>query len=186
MNDTLSLANADVVDLTQTIGLATAVWPGDGSVEVTTTADVRDDGYFARRIAMPEHLGTHVDAPAHVVEGGATVDDIASRRLVRPAVVIDARASVGDDPDAAVGVDVVLAFEARHGSIARGDVVLIRTGWDRHVGDPASYIGIDEARCPGLDIPAARHLITRGVVGIGIDTLSVWRSDGARSFPFIV
>lgn len=173
MAEPFDLSWAAIIDLTQRIGPRTPTWPGDGEVEVEVTATVPDDGYLARRVTMPEHVATHVDAPAHVPHGAGTVDDIPPGRLVRPAAVIDVRHVVGDDPDAVIGVDAIAESESVHGVLEIGDVVLIRTGWDRHADDAAAYIGAGEARCPGLDLAAAEHLIRRGVVGIGIDTLSV-------------
>ncbi len=172
----------EIVDITQSIDATTATWPGEDAAYATTTAVIDADGYFARRVDMPEHVGTHVDAPGHMIPGAVTVDEIPPDRLVRPVAVIDARDVVGADPDAVVGIDVVERSEARHGRIESGDAVLIRTGWDRHVGTADAYIGTDAPRCPGIDTEAAALLVRRGVVGIGIDTMSVERGD-SPDFP---
>jgi len=166
-----ALEGAEIVDLTQTISEATPMWPGSRPVHLPTT--LADDGCFMRDIALPEHTGTHVDAPAHFVDGGAAVGEIPARDLVRPLVVADVRDVVGDDADAAVGADALRAIERRDGRIAPGVVVVVRTGWDRHIDDPRRYIGGAAARCPGIDVDAAELLVDRGVTAVGIDTLGI-------------
>ena len=50
---------------------------------------------------------------------------------------------------------------------ARGDVVLVHTGWMSIMeSDPATYLG----KQPGLNAEAARYLAELGVVAIGSDT----------------
>lgn len=178
----MDLARATIVDLTQPWGPVTATWPGDGPIHVTTTATVADDGYFARRLDGPEHAGTHLDAPAHFLTTGRSAVEIPVTDLIRPLVVIDVADRIGDDPDAEVGVDAIRAAEDRDGPIAAGDIVVIHTGWDRHVTDPERYIGRTHPRCPGIDLAAAEHLVDRGIVGLGIDTMSVERG-GSPDFP---
>ncbi len=175
----MDLTTARIVDLTQPLGPSTAVWPGEIPVRLVTTATVGEDGWFARDLTTPEHAGTHVDAPAHITAGTATVDLLPPARLVRPVVMIDASAHVGDRPDAVVGADVIRADESARGRVASGDVVLVRTGWDRHLADIERYVGTRRARCPGIDAGAAELLVRRGVAGIGIDTMSVERGADA-------
>src|SRR5580658_9070159 len=58
--------------------------------QARTVASIEKDGYFAREISLPEHFGTHLDAPAHFVAGLWTVDQIPVERLLEPLVVVDA------------------------------------------------------------------------------------------------
>jgi len=171
------LTDADIIDLTQPLGPATPPWPGGVAVTATVTGSHDPDGYYARRVALDEHIGTHFDAPAHFAPGGATVESIPAGRLVRPAVVVDVADACDGDDDHAVTVAELEAHEAVHGPIPAGCAVLVRTGWDRHRGDPARYV--TALRFPGLHVDAARLLVDRGVVGIGIDTLSVDRGCDA-------
>lgn len=162
-----------VIDLSQPLSPATTPFPGMEAMRAETQATVAAEGYFLRRIDIGEHYGTHFDAPAHFHEGGATVEGIAAERLVRPARLVDVSARCADDPDYALTADDVLAMEARHGDLEPGDALVVRTGWDRHLGDPARYVG--DLRFPGVGIDAAELAIERGVDGIAIDTLSVDR-----------
>jgi kynurenine formamidase len=161
------------VDLTQPLGPATVLWPGSRPFAAHVAAAHDTDGLYHRDLDVPEHAGTHLDAPSHFAPGGAHVADIPLADLVRPAVVLDVRDLVGDDPRFTLGADRIARIEARDGRIPAGSAVLVCTGWDRHVGDAARYIGTPGPACPGIGPDAARLLVERGVAGIGIDTLGV-------------
>lgn len=170
-----ALAPEKLVDLTQPLGQATVLWPGSQPFTAVVEGTHERDGGYWRHLSLPEHAGTHLDAPAHFAAGGLTVDQLELARLVRPAVVLDVRDAVGDDRDAAVPSTAIEAIEARDGVVPAGTVALVRTGWDRHLADPLAYAHDEtgQARMPGLAADAAALLVDRGVVGIGIDTLSI-------------
>ncbi len=167
------LSGDRLVDLTQPLGPATVLWPGSRPFAAHVRGTVVADGHYLRDLEVPEHAGTHLDAPSHFADGGVHVDAIPVERLVRPAVVLDVRDLVGDDARFALSADEVRAIEARQGAIAPGCVVLVHTGWDRFLGDPARYIGDLAPSCPGIAVDVAELLVARGAVGIGIDTLGV-------------
>lgn len=92
-------------DISVAIGPDLGVWPGDPPTAIERVCDVAaGDGYTLTRLSLSAHLGTHVDAPAHFVAGGATVDGLDLGTLIGPAVVVDLRhvAAIGaGDLDAA-------------------------------------------------------------------------------------
>lgn len=167
------LAPERLVDLTQPLGPQTTLWPGSRPYRATTNSTIAADGYYIRDLDIPEHAGTHLDAPSHFIDGGAHVADLRVERLVRPAVVVDVADHVQDDASFVVGADLLRAAEDHDGVIAAGSVVLIRTGWDRFVADSARYLGSPGPACPGIGVDAARLLVARGVVGVGIDSLGI-------------
>lgn len=168
------LAPDRLVDLTQPLGPDTALWPGSQAFAATTTIDHDTHEAYARDLALPEHAGTHIDAPAHFAREGATADRLTLAGLVRPAVRLDVRELVGDDAAFAIGAADIEAIEATAGVIPAGTVALVHTGWDRFLGDPVRYAGGgDPPAFPGLAADAAQLLVDRGVAGIGIDTLGV-------------
>jgi kynurenine formamidase len=145
---------------------------------------MKDDGVYDRDLALPEHVGTHLDAPAHFDARGAFAHELPAERLVVPARVVDVRADVGDDPDVAIEPSAVAAHEGAHGRLDPGEAVLFRTGWERHLHDHERYVGPAEGppRFPGLAPATAGLLIERGVAGIGIDTLGV-DPGAAEGYP---
>jgi kynurenine formamidase len=67
-------------------------------------------------------------------------------------------------------------WEALHGRILAGAIVLLRTGWGSRWPDPARYRNMDAKgvmHFPGYSVEAAKLLVERGAIGLGIDTLSV-------------
>jgi kynurenine formamidase len=166
-----------VVDMTYAINGKLPAWPGDGrTFEAKVEATPEKDGYFARSFWTLEHYGTHLDAPAHFPPGKEYLDQIPVEHLFAPAVVIDVREEASKDPDYRLRVMRVEKWEALHGRIPAGAVVLLRTGWASRWPDQARYRNMDAAgvmHFPGFSVEAARLLIERGAVGLGIDTLSI-------------
>jgi kynurenine formamidase len=192
----LEFADYRMVDLSHSYDENTLYWPTSPTqFEKQTLANGKtsdsDGGYFysSYAICTPEHGGTHIDAPVHFAEGGLSVDRIAPNRLIGPAVVIDVSAQAARDRNYRVSADDILAFEKRHGEIAAGTIVLVRTDWSRRWPDARDYLGDDtpgdasQLQFPGYGAEATRLLTeVRGVAMIGIDTASI---DYGKSKDFI-
>jgi kynurenine formamidase len=176
-----------VLDLSHAVSDALPQWPGDvKSFEARTDCTIERDGFFARSFWMLEHYGTHVDAPAHFISGGMTVEAIPAQRLFGPAVVFDVRDSTAGNPDYELDAGRVAAWETAHDSVRRGAIVLLRTGWAARWPDAARYRNQDAAgtmHFPGFGPDAVRVLLERQVSGIGCDTMSV---DPGRSRDYPV
>ncbi|HLQ56539.1 MAG TPA: cyclase family protein [Streptosporangiaceae bacterium] len=146
-----------IIDLTQPMANGMPVMPGISPPRFRDTADVRTDGYAMSEYAFVNHTGTHVDAPAHQIAGGATLDDIPLRRLVTDAVTIDLSAH----PPGPVG----LAGLERHlPEVRANDIVLFSSGNAANWGTDAYWHGWCYP-----DAPAAQALIGRGISGVGFD-----------------
>jgi len=166
-----------IVDMTYAINGKLPAWPGDEKTfEAQIVATPEKDGYLARSFWMLEHYGTHMDAPAHFPPGKFTLDQIPVAHFFGPAVVIDVREETSRDPDYRLSTARVEKWEAAHGRIPSGAVVMIRTGWASRWPDQARYRNMDENKVmhfPGFSVESAKLLVARGVVGLGIDTLSI-------------
>jgi kynurenine formamidase len=174
-----------VVDLTQPLDSATVMWPGAPAPVAETILTVAHDGFYNRKITFVEHTGTHFDAPCHMVEGMATVDQIPADRLVRPLAVIDISAEIAGDPDGILTLEHVRSFEARNGRIPDGAAVFVRTGWEDFNTDPVRYANHGgPLRFPGFGPEAARFLVDeRKAAGLGTDTLGI---DPGIATDFVV
>lgn len=190
----VDLSRLDLVELTHPLGDETLYWPTSPSrFQFSRLSAGRTPGgwyYEASAFSAPEHGGTHLDAPIHFHEGGATVDQIALSRLIAPAVVIDVSTSAATDPDYRLSVEDVRAFEARHGRIAEGTIVLLRTGWASRWPDARRYLGDDtpneagNLHFPSYGADAARLLVEeRRVAALGADVASI---DYGPSADFMV
>ena len=164
------------VDLTHPLRSGVPFFPGGVPYDVAEVALHETDGYHARRFSMGEHTGTHVDAPSHFHPDGWTIDAIPFGRLNAPLVVVDVRPLVRQAWDHAVTAEEIAEFERARGRIPAGSFVAILTGWSNFWADPERYRNPSRdgvMRFPGLDPSAARLLVDRGVVGVGIDALSI-------------
>jgi kynurenine formamidase len=174
-----------VVDLTQPLGPETVMWPGSSPFAAEVRADHRTSGAYARDLHLPEHSGTHLDAPSHFAPDGNHVADIPPERLVVPCAVIDVRDRCREDAAFTLEREDVELAEARDGRIGPGSAVLLWTGWEEHRDRPDRYLGgasAAELAFPGFGPGAAAALIERDVAGLGIDTLGI-DPGHARDFP---
>ncbi len=74
-----------LIDVTQPVFERMPVWPGDPPVLV---AAVSDGLPLVSGLSMSCHAGTHVDAPAHFLAGGAGVDVLPLDVLIGPVWVV--------------------------------------------------------------------------------------------------
>ena len=155
-----------VIDVTVGIEHGGLVWPGDPPVEIEPwTLVSRGDEANVSALRLGSHTGTHVDPPAHLLDGAPAVDRLPLDVLVGPASVLDLRGLAGP-------------VEARHleaefpdGPVAR---VLLRTDnserWrGRPAAVPETFVTLGDG--------AARWLVGRGVRLVGFDALSVDAMD---------
>lgn len=187
-------AGATIVDLSHAFDSDTVFWPSEaeGFVLDPVFHGRTEGGYWyeANRFRSAEHGGTHLDAPVHFGEGRRAVDAIPPAQLAGPGIRVDVSEACADDPDHAVTAAELTAFEAAHGRIPDGAIVLIHTGWSRFWPDRERYLGhagrgpeaVAALRFPGLSAEAARWLAEeRRVRAVGIDTASL---DPGRSTRF--
>lgn len=168
-----------VVDLTHTINAQNPPYELSSKppYQTKTVATVEKDKYFARTISLPEHYGTHLDAPAHFFNGLWTVDQIPPERLVASLVVMDVSANAAKNPDYLISVEDIAKWEQAHGQIPLNSVVMTRTGWDTRWNSIKDYRNADAKgvmHFPGYSQEAAKFLVEgRDALALGIDTLSI-------------
>lgn len=190
----LDLSRVRLVDLTHAFDAQTLYWPtAPSTFELKRLHHGRTDAgffYAANAFCAPEHGGTHMDAPVHFAEGRAGADEVPLAQLVAPGVVVDVAAKAGADADYRLTAEDVRAWEAKHGVIAAGTIVLLRTGWGARWPDKKRYLGDDtpgdasKLRFPSYGKEAAQLLVLeRRVAALGVDTASI---DHGPSQDFVV
>jgi kynurenine formamidase len=159
---------------------------------------VRPDGGSAANdlVVTGTHVGTHIDALAHVshqgrLHGGADarqagqggrylehgVHTIAP--MICRGVLLDVPAALGTaacEPGYEITpADLAAACARQRTEVGRGDVTLIRSGWGRRFDEgAASYLG-QATGVPGVGEAGARWLAGRGVLAAGADTIAFER-----------
>jgi arylformamidase len=169
-----------IVDLTQSMTNGMPVMEGITPPTFHDLAEVAADGYAMSQYTFINHTGTHVDAPAHQIAGGATLDDIPLGRLVTEALTINLTAH----QPGPVGLAVLGSILPE---IRRNDIVLLNSGNAANWGTDAYWHGWCYP-----DAAAAAALVEAGVSGVGFDGPSadpvdstdyelhhVWLSGGA-------
>jgi kynurenine formamidase len=177
-----ALAGLRLVDLSQPLHPAIPYWPGEGygPFHYTPINVLERDGKAAGVFEMPEHMGTHVDAPNHFVASPVSIDRIPLDRLIRPAMVFDIAARAAVDPAALLEVQDIGRWEERWGRVPADCVALVRSGWASRWGDAEAFR--NQLRFPAVSEAAARALVLeRGVAGIGVDTLSADNGEAPQS-----
>ena len=164
--------------------------------------------YQTAWLALDEHCGTHFDAAVHFIPppdsglphagelGLETGDKVELGRLMGPAAVIDATELTGTgvggvSPEIEPGL--IERWEAEHGRLRAGEVVLFRTDYDelyRPMPEGSAYaldpfVRQQGSGWPTPGIPALELLLDRGVRVVGLDGVSVGSSHaGAPPHQF--
>ena len=154
-----------IYDISLTITPTLPVWTGDPPVRLFQPSHLeRGDICTITRIDISAHTGTHLDAPAHFIRGGAGVETLDLETLIGPALVVDASGQ------GHLTADVLDALIIPPGV----ERLLLRTGnsalWQR--GETAfaeDFIAIAPS--------GAAWLVDHGVKLVGIDYLSVGPFD---------
>jgi len=187
------IAPDKLVDMTYTFGPDTIYWPTAESFSMQRVAYGRTPAgywYAANNICLAEHGGTHMDAPIHFAENGRAADAVPLASCIGPAVVVDVRAHAAADRDYRLTVDDLTTWEAAHGRIPAGAIVVMWSGWGQYWGDKLRYLGTDQPgdvphlHFPGFSQAAAEFLVhQRDIAAVGIDTASM---DYGQSTDFVV
>lgn len=162
-----------VVDLSQPISVETQVFPAYPKPITIKWARIDVHGFEAEVIHMATHTSTHVDAPAHMLAGGAHVDQLPVERFILNAVAIDMSHK---KPKELITADDLVSALARIRFDA-GYALLIHTGFERKTRSP-SYL----TEHPGLSGNAASQIAELRFTLVGVDTPNLDHPDNP-AFP---
>ncbi len=154
-----------IIDLTHPLTDAQDTYPStppSPAVEIRQHTNIAQSGYNLTRLAFGSHQGTHMDAPAHFLKDGTTVDKIVLDRFYGPARRVDLAPSRPIKPGSAITIEMLKPHRA---AFTPGARVIYRTGWDRHWGKKNYFQAY-----PSLTMDAVRWIVDRGIVVLGMDT----------------
>lgn len=168
-----NLNDFQFIDMTHTLSADVPHWGLDvgfkyNARNIQNVESASNVKFRVQRLEMSSGIGTHMDAPAHCYENATAIADIPLSSLITACKVIDVAHKAHDTYS--VSEEDILAFEMIYGAIPSNNFVIIYTGWDKRWTQPEKYR--NEKIFPHLSIEAARLLLERNIVGLGIDTLS--------------
>ena len=150
---------SNILDITFPLTPELTVWPGDTLTAVSTVKEVgKDARSMVSRLTMSSHAGTHVDAPAHFVEGGKSVESLSLDALMGECRVVE----VSDNEITAGVIDAVDLPD-------RVERVLFKTTNSRRFSGAEPFF----KDYVGVTLCGAERLVDMGVKLIGLDYLSV-------------
>ncbi len=136
------------LDLTMPLDEKTPVYPDAPKQEIVQVATIEEDGWNEKRLTINSHIGTHIDAPSHMIEGGKTLSDFSLDTFIGDAVVLSL-----ENPDLTL--------------ITKGDIVFFHTRHTEKAYDPDFF-----TNNPVLSTELAQNLVDLGVKIVGIDSFS--------------
>lgn len=165
-----TLTTYRLIDLSYPFHEGMPVYPGDEPVSIHRKTSVAADGYASSAIRFSTHVGTHVDAPAHMLPHGEGIGSMDLARFFASACILDCTTCSGR-------IDVA-HIEPYMERISTAAILILKTGWDSRWGNPSYFRGY-----PVLDREAATLLAQSRLSAVGIDAPSF---DAAENDAFPV
>jgi len=176
-----ALKGAKYVDLTHTITPNIPVWAGfadstfaparagsdtEGFAKKGDVYTYEKHGFEATEYALrTDQLGTQLDPPAHWAPEYPAIDELPATYAIRPLVVISIVDQVKTNPNYALQVADIKAWEEKRGRIPEGSVVFVRSDWSKAWPDP-KLATLKEFPGVGLDalkfLHEERHILFHG------------------------
>ena len=151
----------NILDLTYVISPHMPVYPGTEGPTLSPACTYEKDGFQETLLSMYSHTGTHMDAPAHVFSGRASLDELPASQFVGKATVIRC-------DDLGEGGKITMEHVRKNPLAEQADFLLFHTGWGQYWGKPEYY-----GDYPCVTAEVADFLIQTGKKGVGLDTISL-------------
>lgn len=158
--------NSRIIDLSWSVYETMPIFPGDPAIKSGVHSTVAKEGHAIRTWSSGMHVGTHLDAPAHFLEGGGDVASIDLSGCMGDARVICVKVQNGVIPTAAIQT----AWDKIK---QKGTMLLVHTGWSERRFEPIYFESF-----PGFDRDFERFVETSGIRLLGVDMPSVRFADG--------
>jgi arylformamidase len=132
------------------------------SFRVSTVATFEKKEMRETVLSMSSHAGTHIDAPAHFVKNGKTIDQIALDAFVGPCTVLDLTSVQGN----------ISEQDLKNQPINENNIILLKT-----TNSTLSATAPFHYEFVALDKSGAHYLISKKIKTVGIDYLGIERDQ---------
>ena len=164
------------VNLTHEVTSTMAIYQAFNPLKETILTTLEETGSDNREYTLGTSHGTHIDAPAHFMEGGRIFSEIPLQERYLPLYVLRLEDKVAENPGYAVTVEDIKEFEAEYGPIPAGAFVAFSSGWYHRIDSQEDFTNTNEAGVevtPGWSVLALQYLSReRGITAIGHETLN--------------
>ena len=154
---------AELIDLTLTLGSdRISLVPGLVGVETESIQTHETHARSNQKLCLATHIGTHVDAPFHFVDGATTVENMPLEKYAGPAILLDLRSvSKGQEP---LTISEITEAGANPESV-KDQIIVLFTGWaEAESGGPRFY-----GHGPYLGTDTAGYLADCGANAVAVD-----------------
>jgi kynurenine formamidase len=161
-----------IVDLSRELHHRSPTYPGHPPVMHGDWKNHEDSlaengvyGLATMFVSMPDHAGTHIDAPRHFGKSGIAIDQYPLEKCIVPGICIDLRHIA---PRAEITpADLEAAVSQAGVGVPKGGTVLLCTGHHARTFPRKEY-STDNS---GVNVAATEWLARQGVVHFGIDSM---------------
>lgn len=143
------------IDLSVLLNEKTPVYPGDKETQILPTAILEKDGYKDHYVCLGTHVGTHLDAPSHMISGGNNIDKIFLEKFSGRGVYIK------------VDNKQFNLKEIEQISIKEGDIVFFHTSMSDQYYTPNYFTDY-----PAIPESIASYLVEKKIKAVGVDMCS--------------
>ncbi len=151
-----------IIDISWPISESMTGYKDRMSVHFEQLKTFSKDQVRSSRITLDSHTGTHIDAPAHFLSDGKTIDQIDRGIIIGECTVLDFMEVT----------DGVTKSDLEKKKIKEGDIVLLKT--------KNSSLGLDAAFDKNfiyLEKSGAQYLVEKKIKAVGIDYLGIERNQ---------
>lgn len=135
------------------------VYPGTPPVQMKAIGKINDDGFREQTMQIATHTGTHIDAPAHILENGFFTNQFDLSAFTGTGIAIKAENGHSE---------LIRQLQSCKEELQRTDFVLLNTGHDVYWGQDSYFSNIP---APSNDV--IKYLCQFNLKGIGIDAISI-------------
>ena len=153
-----------LVDLSHPINIHTPGWVGYPGSKIYYTQTLQTNRVVSQRIESSLHVGTHLDGPMHMADGGGDMASLPLTKLIHEGVIVDVSDEVSD------WTIITPEMITSKVEVKKGDILIIHTGYHRYYeGKPEQDLTRYFCMHPGGTRELAEWMLERELAWWGID-----------------
>ena len=156
-----------IIDLTHKISGEMPYFPGTPKPTSEKFCTIEKEGYTELELKITTHTGTHIDAPAHIIPSGVTLDKKNIEEFTGIAAVMDCTGFSPENRHISI-VDLRNFLDRNH----EIDFLVLNTSWQNRWGKPEYF-----EEFPVLTEEGAALVVERKIRCVCMDTISADRVE---------